>query len=327
MLEKIGQLFITGYDEREPFQDFLKFLIEENIGGVILFEENSHPHTRAESFIRQINAASRETPFIAVDQEGGRVCRFRGAPAEYPAASVFGKENNLEMFYEHFSRSIYYIHSLGINLLLGPVADLELNNKNQCLKDRTFGKKPSRIIPFIETAVKTAARSGVLTCLKHFPGLGAASEDPHNQTAVADYDLQTFLNRESLPFKAGIDAGADMVMTSHILLPNIAKHLATESPIIVERLLRERLNFDGVAITDDLLMNGAGGAAEAPRMAVRAFMAGHDILLLGRDFSTTKKTVAHFKDQFRKGGISEERIKTSLDRIYGVKSKLVETVL
>lgn len=327
MLDRIGQLFIVGFDGQKPSSEFLDFIASENIGGVILFEKNCNPHKMAEETIRQISLVSKGVPFIAVDQEGGRVCRFRGAPVEFPGASEFRKRVDLESYVEHFSRASYYMHSLGVNLLFGPVADLALNSRNECLKGRTFGRNPAHVIPFVENTVRIAKRHGLLTCLKHFPGLGAATEDPHHRLATADYDLQTFLNREALTFKAGIDSGADMVMTTHIILPKLDSRIATESEVIVNLFLREKLNFDGVAITDDLLMKGIEVSGSCGERAVRAFRAGHDILLFGADFKAVKEAVTYFKEAYNKGEIDDERITISLDRISGIKSKITASVI
>ncbi len=322
MIDRIGQLFIVGFEDEEPSAEFLEFIESENIGGVILFEKNCTPHTRAEKSIRRITSAARGIPFIAVDQEGGRVCRFRGAPVEYASAEDYGHQNNLELFSEQFSRATLYIRSLGLNLLLAPVADLNLNEKNNCLKGRTFGSSPARVIPFIEKAVRLTSRAGLLSCLKHFPGLGAAVEDPHSEVARSDSDLQIFLNRDSLTFEAGIDAGADMVMTTHMRMPKIDQHLTTESEMILNLLLREKLNFDGIVITDDLLMKGADELGDYGQRALKAIEAGHDILLYGQNFRAAKEAVAYIKNEYQKNKIDEDRLKLSLDRISGIKSKL-----
>lgn len=327
MLDKIGQLFITGFDSPEPSDEFLEFYSSENVGGVILFENNCTPPHLAENSIKSIIETSSDmVPLIGVDQEGGRVCRFRGAPAEYGSPSDYAKEKDLDLFKEQFSRAAYYIHSLGVNLLFGPVADIELNN-NECLKGRTFGKTAASIIPFIESSIKISQKVGLLSCLKHFPGLGAAENDPHQKIAVADYDYQTFLNREAVTFKAGIDTGVDMVMSTHIRLTRIDPRIVTESEIVIGQLLRDKLNFDGIVITDDLLMHGADSLGGYGERAVKAFNAGHDILLFGKNYHAASEAIAYFKDEYRQGRIDETRLKASLERISGIKSKLTMPVL
>ncbi len=327
MLHKIGQLFITGFDTSEPSDEFLEFYSSENVGGVILFENNCTPNHLAENSIKSVIEVSSEIiPLVGVDQEGGQVCRFRGAPAEYKSPSDYGKNKDLGLFKEQFSRAAHYIHSLGVNLLFGPVADIELAN-NKCLKGRTFGKKAASVIPFIESSIKISRKVGLLSCLKHFPGLGAAQNDPHQKIAVADYDYQTFLNREAVTFKAGIETGADMVMSTHMILSSLDPRLVTESEIVIEQLLRDKLNFDGIVVTDDLLMHGADSLGGYGERAVKAFNAGHDILLFGKNYHATAEAIAYFKEEYRQGKIDETRLKASLERISGIKSKLTMPVL
>ncbi len=322
MKEKLGQLFITGFKSETPSPEFLEFIESENIGGVILFKNNCNPHSQAEDSISEIVNRSREIPFIAVDQEGGRVNRFEGAPAEYPSAAYFGERSDIESFKESLSRAAYYLQSLGVNMMLGPVADLGLNQANKCLEDRTFSASAAKAMPFVESAVRTIGSVGMLSCLKHFPGLGAAEDDPHKKISVADFNLQDFLNREALPFKAGISAGADMVMTTHLQLTSIDNKMATESETVINLLLREKLNFDGIAITDDLLMKGAEALGRYGERALKAFNAGHDILLFGNNYQAARAAVEYFKKAYDKGDLDPHRLKISLERISGVKSKL-----
>jgi beta-N-acetylhexosaminidase len=327
MLERIGQLFVTGLDGPRPSKEFLEFYKAENLGGIVLFEENCTPHSLAEDTIRQIHRLSSVTPFVAVDQEGGRVCRFKGAPMEYGAAAKYGSENNMELFEEQFSRTAYLLGSLGVNLLLGPVADLTLNENNECLKDRTFSSSASRVIPFIEKSIDICRKAGLLSCLKHFPGLGAARDDPHIKMSVADFDYQTFLNREGIPFKAGIDNDVDMIMTTHLLLPKLDSKPATVSEVVVNQLLRNKLGFYGIVITDDLLMKGANELGSVEERALEAFLAGHDLLLFGQDFSAVRKTISYFKEAVKDGRLNENRLSDSLDRISGIKSKIALPVI
>ena len=327
MIDRIGQLFITGFEGETPSEDYLAFVERQNPGGVILFEENCNPHSRAEKSVQTISARNQTPPFVAVDQEGGRVCRFRGMPAEYGAASEYAEKGKIELYDEQFSRAAYYLRSNGINLLLGPVADLYLNDDNQCLKGRTFGSQSSRAIPFIERTIKIAHKAGLLTCAKHFPGLGAARSDPHEELVSADFTFQTFLNRESFTFQAAVRSGSDMIMTTHLLLPNLDKYPATISQVVVEKLLRDTLSFDGIVITDDLLMKGADRFGNYGERAFKAFHAGHDILLFGRNYRAAEEAILYFQQAYEKGLLDSDRLRTSLNRISGIKSKLAVSVV
>jgi beta-N-acetylhexosaminidase len=325
---KIGQLFIVGFNGETPSTTIQSFLSDEQIGGVILFEESCRTHQMARDTINSIRKRYRSfTPLIAIDQEGGRVCRLRGAPAEYQSAADYGRTNRREQFAEDFRRAAVFMESLGINLLLGPVVDLELNDDNPCLKDRCFGATAAEVIPFIKDAVRIAHQSGLLCCLKHFPGLGAAAGDPHLAIVNADYDLETWTHRERLPLSAGLEAGADLLMTTHLRLSSFDNQIVTGSSDIIETLARQRLKFSGPIITDDLTMSGAEALGNIGKRTVKAFVAGHDILLFGRNTESAMEAHAAMQDALDSGDIRPERIREALGRIASLKIKLDATVI
>lgn len=328
IIKQIGQLFIVGFRGETPPRAFLDFIKERQIGGVILFEDNCSTHQKAEENIQRIRSRYTATvPFIAIDQEGGRVCRLKGAPAEYRAASDYGRKNELEHFQEDYTRAAVFMESLGINLNLAPICDIFLNPNNQCLQGRCFGKSAETVVPFVEQSVRISKRSGLLSCLKHFPGLGAALIDPHKQTSIADYDELIWDQRERIPFAAGVQNGADMVMTTHIRLPSIDGQIATGSRRIVSTMIRQRLSFDGPVITDDLTMSGASPLGHIGERAVSAFNAGHDILLFGQDFEAAAEAYAYFLETVQGNEIPHQRVELSLGRIAGIKFKLDRAVL
>jgi len=327
LINYIGQLFIIGFSGEEPSSAFLNFLAEENIGGVILFKENCPTHQKTKTNIELIRSVYLSSvPFVAVDQEGGRVCRIMGAPAEFPSATLYGTKYGLERFEEDYTRVAMYLESLGINVNLAPVCDIFLNPKNDCLKDRCFGETAQEVIPFVKAMVSISRKSLLLSCLKHFPGLGAAQNDPHHKTAVADYGPLTWEQREKLPFAAGVKEGADIIMTTHVRLLQFDKQIVTISSKIVSQYLRQRLGFDGAVTTDDMTMKGLTSEGNIGEMTVQAFKAGHDLLLFGQNMELAMEAYEYFKDAYLRGDIDAERIKTSLNRIAGIKFKLAKSV-
>lgn len=328
LMNEIGQLFMVGFRGEKPSPVFLDFIAETQIGGVILFADNCTTHQTAADNIELIKAQYRSVfPLIAIDQEGGRVCRLKGAPAEYKSAATYGATGDIDRFAEEFSRSMVFMESIGINVNLAPVADLAINPENSCLKDRCFGDSPDKVARFVETAVEIAARSRMLSCLKHFPGLGAASIDPHTAVAEVEYEEMIWQQREMIPFAAGVKKGADLIMTTHLRLTNLDSAIITASAGAIETLLRDCLAFDGLIITDDLSMGGAAELGNIGDRVVTAFEAGHDILLIGQDFDATMEAYEHFANSVERGEISEQRLRASLNRISGVKFKLESSVL
>jgi beta-N-acetylhexosaminidase len=321
--DSIGQLFVCSYRGERPPESFLSFLKKEQIGGVILFADNCPTHEIARENIRVIQEQYTDTiPFIAIDQEGGRVCRLKGAPAEFAAAEEYATRLGLDAFRQDYSRAAMYMESLGINLNLAPVCDLFIDPKNTCMSSRCYGSDPQKAAAFVKASVEVAHHYGLLSCCKHFPGLGDASIDPHVGASKASYTQETFYSREQIPFQAGIDAGVDMVMTTHLQVKSFDSTIITGSRKVVTNLLREQMGFDGVIITDDLTMGGAAPLGTIGQRAIAALNAGHDIVLFGQDFEAAKEAYQAVCEAVRNGTVPMERIDSALRSISGLKSTL-----
>jgi len=328
LANKLGQLFMFGFRGNSPSDSFLDFLKEEQIGGVILFEENCPNYDTIKQNIAKIKSCYRtRAPFVAVDQEGGRVSRIHGIPAEIHAASYYGSKKLIERFVEDYTHSAVYMESAGISLNLAPVADIYINPENNCLRDRCFSDDPKQVAAFVEKSVEVARHNGLLCCLKHFPGLGAVTDDPHEAIPEADYDEATWSVREKIPFLAGVRKGAEMIMTTHMCIPALDDKIVTESEKIVTSLIRKQLKFEGPVITDSLVMKGAFEMGDLGERAVKAFNAGHDILLFGQELEENIDAFDYFAEACLRGEVSESRIETALQRISGIKLKLDSNVL
>ena len=324
----VGQLFIVGYPGAEPPADFLEFVESEQLGGVILFADNCPSYARAAESIGTIKSLYRKsTPIIAIDQEGGRVSRLKGAPAEFRSPASYAAGNQLEAYVEDYTRAAVCMDTLGFNCNLAPVADLFLSELNSCLRDRCFGTDFDTAIPFIRKTIEISHSRGMLACAKHFPGLGAAEIDPHTATAVADYDFETWKARERTTFKAATDAAVDLIMTTHIRIPQIDAVIATGSPIIISDMLRLYLGFDGPVMTDDLTMKGAAPLGDIGERTIRAFQAGHDVLLFGQDYQAARKALYQFRKAVENARIAPERIALALERIASVKCRLARPAI
>ncbi|MDZ4724089.1 MAG: glycoside hydrolase family 3 N-terminal domain-containing protein [candidate division Zixibacteria bacterium] len=326
--KQLGQLFILGFPGAKPPDQFLSFISEEKIGGVILFEENCPGYQATLENIETIRRALQpDNPFIAIDQEGGRVCRLRGAPAEYQAAADYGQLGNVERFTEDYSRSAGYMESLGINLNFTPVADIFLNPANSCLAGRCFGDNPELVSRFVLASIQVSNANGLLSCAKHFPGLGDTGFDPHIATAESDYDQFVWNQREKVPFSVAIKAGVDLIMTTHLRLPKLDSKIVTGSSKIINTLLRGELDFDGPVITDDLTMAGADELGSFGERTVAAFQAGHDMLLYGRNYEASMEAFDYFVESVDRGEIDHARLRSSLQRVGGLKYKLERSLL
>ena len=223
-----GSLFMTAYSGQAPSIEFLKFLDKNCLAGIVLFADNCQNHAALKDSILSIQEHSENRALIAIDQEGGRVSRLRGSPVEYRSAAEYAAlaeggpealQRALEVYEKEFTAAAQYLADLGVNFLLGPVCDLKLWNGETALESRTFGSDPEVASEFVKTTVRICREHGLACCLKHAPGLGRVSADPHEKLGVSAMSLEQFENVDSLPFKAGVAAGADSLMSSHFLAP------------------------------------------------------------------------------------------------------------
>ncbi len=264
----------------------LSALLAEGLGGVCLFGPAATGGiSTVRELVDRIHAAG-PGAVVATDEEGGDVTRLYadvGSPVLGAAALGAADDPRLT---EATGRVVGSdLAAAGIDLTLAPVADLNTNPANPVIGVRSFGSDPARVGEHVEAWVRGLRASGVAACAKHFPGHGDTGDDSHLTLPVVDADLAVLDLRELVPFAAAIRGGAAAVMTSHILLPALdAERPATMSPTVLA-LLRERLRYDGVIVTDALDMAGASGNREIPEAAVLSLIAGADLLCLGSNSS------------------------------------------
>lgn len=252
--------------------------------GVILFERNvidSRQLMELAQGIRNVFRNSRGTvPLIAADHEGGSVSvlgRAIGAPPTQMAVARAGDERLVERLFAENARRM---RACGVNMLLGPVADVNSDPLNPVIGTRSFGEESGPVSSLVSTAVSVSRREGVLTCLKHFPGHGPSRVDSHLELPVLGATLDQLRERDIPPFSSGVAAGAETVMIGHIA-PLGRTLPASLDPEIIGGLLRGELGFGGVVITDALEMEGVKVAA-LPEICARALGAGNDILLFSK---------------------------------------------
>ena len=258
--------------------------LEEGLGGVCLFGQNITDAAQ----LRELNAALRAAnplAVIAIDEEGGDVTRLfydRGAP--YPGNALLGRIDDPELT-ERVARAVgEALAATGCTVTFAPDVDVNSNADNPVIGVRSFGTDATLAARHAAAWVRGVQSTGVAASAKHFPGHGDTDGDSHLVLPVVDVPLDVLRERELVPFAAAIAAGTRTIMTSHLLLPRLdAEQPATLSPRIVHGLLRRELGFEGVIVTDALDMQGASGVHGIPEAAVRALVAGCDLLCIGSD--------------------------------------------
>lgn len=266
--------------------DWLGALLRDGLAGVCLFGHNVDTFDQVAALTEAIYTANPHA-IISIDEEGGDVSRLHqreGSP--FPGNALLGRLDDLEVTQAVANTVGEQLASVGIRLVLAPVADVNSNLDNPVIGVRSFGPHPEVVASHTAAWVEGVQAAGVAACAKHFPGHGDTSSDSHVSEPVVAADERLLSARDLLPFQTAIAAGTKAIMTSHIRVPALDPEVAaTFSPAILGGVLRERLGFDGVVVTDALDMIGASGERGLPTAAVTAIAAGSDLLCLGSDTS------------------------------------------
>ena len=323
--EKIGQLFMVGFMGTTVTPDLAAFLREYKPGGVILFSRNLESVEQIVELTNALQGCSPKSPLlISIDQEGGRVSRLPKGFTIFPPCELLGRCNSSELAYAAAATIAKELKAVGINMNMAPVLDVNSNPDNPVIGDRAFGSTPDVVS---ELALVTAAGlqdNRVVACGKHFPGHGDTTADSHKELPVVGASRERLEAVEFPPFRRAVAAGVATMMTAHVLYQALDDRLpATLSPAVITHLLREEMKYDGVVLTDDLEMHAIVDHYGPGDAAVRAVLAGCDVLLICKDrdrevaaFEAVEKAVAS-------GAIETQRLDQSVARIQRLKQRFL----
>jgi len=330
--DRVAGLFIvtpealTGVDRAVKAGDGTKEALEKYpVGGLIYFNQNIQSKDQITEMLANTTAMSKYPIFLAVDEEGDSVARVADALKldKIDSAASLGETGNADNAFEAYKQVGTYLMEYGFNLNFAPVADVLTNPDNDAIGKRSFGSDADIVSSMVASSVKGLEETGVIACIKHFPGQGDADGDTHDGLATTDKTLEQLRETELKPFAAGAEAGAQMIMVGHIAVPSITgdNTPASLSKDVVTDILREEMGYNGVVITDALNMSAISEYYDSAQAAVMALKAGADMVLMPEDFEAAYEGVlAAVKD----GTINEARINDSLARVYKIKYK--ETV-
>jgi beta-N-acetylhexosaminidase len=277
------QVLLPGFAGTTLPDDY-RVLLEQGLGGICYFGSNTADGSQALAALSAAITRANPHAVIAMDEEGGDVSRLHTRePSPVLGAAALGAVDDVALT-EDVGRWVgTELAAVGITLDLAPDADVNSNPDNPVIGTRSFGPDASRVAAHTAAWTRGLQSTGVAACAKHFPGHGDTATDSHLALPRIDVDAETLAARELVPFAAAVEAGVAAVMTSHIVVPSLdPDRPATLSPTVL-RLLRERLRFDGVIVSDALDMAGASAAIGVPEAAVRALAAGCDLLCIGPD--------------------------------------------
>jgi beta-N-acetylhexosaminidase len=333
--EKVGQLFMIWVraeflNVNDP--EYLRLretMLKYHIGSFAMtvryeppFLYKSQPYEAA-VLLNRLQQDSKLPLLIAADFERGVTMRVHGATM-FPHAMAFGAAGKLD-YAEAFGQiTAQESRAIGVNWNFFPIADVNSNPANPIINTRSFGEDPQQVGELVAAYIRGARANGMLTTAKHFPGHGDTSTDSHLGVAEVTGNMERLQKTELAPFRKAIEAGVDSVMVAHVTVPAFdpdPNHVATTSPVIVTGLLKNRLGYKGIVITDALDMAGLTHlySGDIGRAAVDAFKAGNDVLLIPADLDAS---VDAMLKAVHSGEISEVRLDESVLKILQAKASL-----
>lgn len=275
---------MTDIDGTALSPDDRELLRHPAVGGVILFARNFVDPAQVCALIADIHALREPRLLVAVDQEGGRVQRFRTGFVELPPLAALGRiydtdpEQALAAAAEHAFLMASELRAVDIDFSFAPVLDL-LNNASSVIGDRALHRDPQVVARLARAYVRALGERGMAAVGKHFPGHGGVAEDSHVELPVDKREFDDIERRDLAPFRALVDGGIEGIMMAHVLYPKVDPVAAGYSRVWIEQTLRQEMRFEGVVFSDDLSMAGAQLEGSYGDRADLALAAGCDVLL------------------------------------------------
>ena len=311
---RAARLVCVGFHGHDPSSELVE-LVELGVRVVILFERNVGDRGHVAGLVAAIKDLSKDPILVCVDQEGGNTSRLKDGFSPPPAMREIGEEGpgRAAQVGEHLAGEL---RSIGIDMNLAPVVDVDTNPANPVIGMRSFSDNPEHVGECGAALIRAMQAGGVGACAKHFPGHGDTDRDSHHELPVLRHDMERLRSVELRPFEAAIRAGVAAVMTAHIRFDEMdPDRPATLSPAVVSELLRGDLGFNGVVIADDLEMEGISAHYEVPEAGVMAVEAGVDLVPCCHRFDRQLALIDALAESIASGRIAESRIEESIARL------------
>lgn len=318
--QKIGQLIMIGVEGTRWDHVNMSRITDIPFGNIILFDRNMDNPEQVKKLTGDIQKTAHdhgEPPvFIALDQEGGQVRRMRDHMPAMPSAKELG-ENDPEETEKWAEKTGQALINLGIQINFAPVADLGLTY------DRSYGENPSRVIVYAESAVKGYAKVGIISTMKHFPGIGKVKTDPHIDRDIISSTWEEMDQQDAKTFRKLIkntDSNQTWVMVSNVSYPAIdQKNPACFSAYIMKEILRDQYSYQGIIVTDDMDMGAISNHYDFQDVGVKAIQAGADIVLICQNYDHAREAYEGLLRAYHDGGVNRDEVDQKVGRIIRAK--------
>jgi beta-N-acetylhexosaminidase len=321
--QKLGQLLLVEYLGQDYQASGLQEIISQQFVGGFMYQESNHnfeaPYDKASkvlAFSQQAMQDARLPLLIATDQEGGLVNRLRTFHGDLPSAEEMAASGDPQTALQQGTQAAKWMRALGINADMAPVVDVHTVDP-PILESRMFGRDPQIVATYAGAFLNGLQTNAVAGCLKHFPGLGAITSDPHDGLPTVNRSMSDLEKIDLAPYKLMIKQYSPaMIMSTDVLVPAIDPDLPAElSSKAIDGVLRGELGYDGVVVTDGLYMQGISQSWSLSEAAVLAITAGNDIIEGPFTPAQVADVVTAFKQAIQQGRLSMQRIDESVQRI------------
>lgn len=320
--EKIAQMLVVYYTGNTVDDNLKNTLTTVRPGGFILMKDNITTYDNTKKFVDDLKKYSEIPMIISIDQEGGMVQRLKNlsdvSVTQIPSMYDLGKTKDTSLAYRTGKVMAEEMRTLGINVVYAPVLDIYSNENNTVIGNRSFGHDAKTVAEMAISLAKGLEDNGVIATFKHFPGHGDTETDSHVNLPIISKTYEELVSLELKPFEQAIESGAKIIMIGHIALPNVTNDNtpASLSKTIITDILKEKLGYEGLVITDALNMGALTKNYSIEEIYTKAIQAGVDLLLMPNG---SKQAV-----EFIKNNISEDRINESVEKILTFKYTYLE---
>lgn len=316
----------VGFPGKRVDRDF-STLLEAGIGGAVLFSRNVGDPAEVAALTRELKRRAGGPLLVSVDQEGGAVARLRHGFTPLPRFRVLGDSGDVTLARELGRVVGTELRAVGIDWNFAPVLDVDTNPKNPVIGERSLAREPERVADLGVAFAGGLIDAGVAPCGKHFPGHGDTLSDSHLELPRLPHALERLERVELVPFRHAIAAGLPALMTAHIVFEAIDREQpASLSPAVIGALLRGRLGYDGVVVSDDLEMKAIADHFAIEDVAVRALAAGVDMLLVCHSGELAWRAIDAIVRAVQDGRLSEHAFQAAAARVEAFAARFARPV-
>lgn len=320
--ERIGQLLLVGFSGTTANDEVRRLVSEWKVGALAIYARNVNSAAQLATLTAAIRALphGEVSPLLAIDQEGGEVTRIAEGVPQLPGAMALGATRSPDLARKAGRALAVRLAALGVSWNLAPVIDLA--SPESPIGIRAFAHDPRLTASLAAAFVAGEKEGGIASTVKHFPGIGTAAVDSHDEMPQLHDSLEDLRRGPFVPFRATIDAGTDAVMFGHAAVPALDGTTPAVLSPRIHSLLRDELHFDGIAITDALEMRALDRRQGIGRLAVQAIAAGADMVIVLWHDRDREEVRASLEAAYRTGELPDGRVREALRRILKVKLRL-----